>query len=914
MRLRHLAGLAAVATAFLGLPVPASALADASTIYVDDIRTANCSDAGSGTQQQPFCTIQAAADVVQPGQTVQVAPRLYRQTQVTLTHSGTPDKPITFRGGSIRSGLTGMAKLYGAGGGPTTLPRGFVLNSVHDVAISGFVLDTAGGGVVLNGTSRVTLDGNSFKDAFQNTAAELDVTGTSAATTISRNTFYTENVNSVVVEPGATGTVVTGNAIENAYGGGVQVTDAPGTVVTGNTVSTGCTPAVALLGNSSKAVVENNILAADSFVRSQAQCSSMSELAVSTASYQGTAEDYNLADPPLGQPAPYLQGAHDLTADPRYYSLGLELTEGSPAIDSADANAPGELSTDLRGYQRIDDPTVANTGTGTGVYDRGAYEYTPAAQAPTVIPSAGQLPVGAAVTFTVTSFNGWSSLVSYTYDFGDGTRVTTADSSASHTYTATGTYNVSVVAVLKDGESSATTVTDPMTVVPPGPFVAALAVAPNDQALGYTASATASSSWSISTYLFDFGDGTGQSGCLGFNSCEHTYHREGDYTVTLTVRDDGGNVRTAEQQVHVGYQPSSYYTLTPTRVLDTRNTRSTLGPGQTLTIPLLNRDRENLNPLPFDQTPDAVVLNVTAVAKDSAGFLTVYPADTDRPSTSNVNFLAGQAVPNLVTVPVGPDGVSVYNRFGDTDVVVDILGYYSSNPQTWLKYTAQAPVRLLDTRPNNPLGAGGETSVQIRGQHNVPTDATAVVLNVTATEPDSAGYFTVYPGGTARPGTSNVNFTAGQTVANQVIVPIGPDGTVKLYNFAGDAHAVVDLFGYYSPSGEALFQPVTPRRLLDTRPGNAIGSGGRLSVATGAPAGTTGAVLNITATEPTQPGFLTVWADGADRPGTSNLNFTAGQTVPNHVTTPVGADGAFDVYNFSGSTQVVADLFGYFHN
>ncbi|MEV4555595.1 hypothetical protein AB0K51_01210 [Kitasatospora sp. NPDC049285] len=71
-------------------------------------------------------------------------------------------------------------------------------------------------------------------------------------------------------------------------------------------------------------------------------------------------------------------------------------------------------------------------------------------------------------------------------------------------------------------------------------------------------------------------------------------------------------------------------------------------------------------------------------------------------------------------------------------------------------------------------------------------------------------------------------------------------------------------------------------------------------------------MLNVTSTNSQDDSYLTVWAHGAPRPGTSNVNFTAGKTVPNHVVTPLGTDGRFDVFNHVGSTDVIADVFGYF--
>jgi hypothetical protein len=73
-----------------------------------------------------------------------------------------------------------------------------------------------------------------------------------------------------------------------------------------------------------------------------------------------------------------------------------------------------------------------------------------------------------------------------------------------------------------------------------------------------------------------------------------------------------------------------------------------------------------------------VVLNVTAVSPTSGGYLTVWPdLITPRPVTSDLNFAAGQTVPNLVIVQVGTNGkVDVYNAFGSTNVLIDVMGWY----------------------------------------------------------------------------------------------------------------------------------------------------------------------------------------------------------------------------------------------
>ena len=94
------------------------------------------------------------------------------------------------------------------------------------------------------------------------------------------------------------------------------------------------------------------------------------------------------------------------------------------------------------------------------------------------------------------------------------------------------------------------------------------------------------------------------------------------------------------------------------------------------------------------------------------------------------------------------------------------------------------------------LAAGGTIQLPIVGLI-VPPNARSVLLNVTATEPDAAGYLTVYPGNAPRPSTSNVNYLKGQTVPNTVIVGLSPTGTIDIFSFAA-SHVIVDVVGYFA--------------------------------------------------------------------------------------------------------------------
>lgn len=243
------------------------------------------------------------------------------------------------------------------------------------------------------------------------------------------------------------------------------------------------------------------------------------------------------------------------------------------------------------------------------------------------------------------------------------------------------------------------------------------------------------------------------------------------------------------------------------------------------------------------------------------------------------------------------------------------------------------PHRVLDTRnaigaPRAKVAGHGTVSVTVAGVAGVPaSNVSAVVVNVTVTDALASGFTTVYPGGTVRPAASNLNFVAGQTVANLVTVGLGGSGQVSLFNgSSASVDLLADVAGYYvggTATVAGSFVSLTPKRILDTRNGigtvkKALRGKGKLDVTVqGAggvnPAGAAAVVMNITVTDPTSSGYLTVYPAGGVRPTASNLNFAAGKTVPNLVTVALGTSGHVTIYNGStGSVEVIADVAGYY--
>ncbi|MFD7257845.1 PKD domain-containing protein [Streptomyces sp. NPDC059874] len=477
----------------------------------------------------------------------------------------------------------------------------------------------------------------------------------------------------------------------------------------------------------------------------------------------------------------------------------------------------------------------------------------------------------------------------------------------------------------------------------------ALSGANADLAVALVATATSAHGFGLDTEItsaavpltvtVEWGDGTKDvttASGSGLLKHTHIYEELGAYTVKVTVEDTANATKTVNS-VTVGTAGSDFTPYAPTRLLDTREgIGATQGP-----VPSRGTARVKVGGNGgIPQGVTAVVLNVTVTNPLGSGFITAYPEGSPRPGSSNVNFTAGQTVPNLVVVPVGENGfVDLYNGSWDSsvDVIADVTGYFTRKASSG--YTSMDPVRFVDTREGlgtaqGQVPARGGFTTRIGGLRGVPSGISAVALNVTVTDPKASGYLTVLPGGGAIPNASNLNFTAGQTIANSVIVPVSADGTITVFNgsWGGATDVVVDVVGSYGTAGTGAYMPVEPERLFDTRDpaGQAYGAleGDTYiyaALSTRNPH-ITGYVLNSTVTDTKGAGYLTVAPDPntldeyVNRtaawprpPFISNLNWTAGATVPNLVQASTGSHGIIDFWNKGwDSTELVVDLFGYY--
>lgn len=518
----------------------------ASTLYLVDNTNSACNDTGpnAGTSGQPFCTIAAAAKVAQPGGTVLVNAGTYAGTSVNPTNSGTAGSQIAF---TANAGVT-------INGGT----RAFALSSRSYITIHGFTITgTSSYGISVSGGSNVTISGNTESFAgtpitspamgiylsnlngglvqgnitHDNSAHGIYLTGTTTGVTVQGNTSYhnayqyQRNANGI--DDIAPGNSIIGNVTYanedtgiNIYTGGnnalvasnvtygngdhgIDDFDVTGGRIIGNTVYANCTDGINVEGTSGNYDIENNVSmnnATGAVINptpipvnpSTGQpyytntCNRrIGNIGVYDSAPASTTANYNLVYQ-SGAGAWYTwagttynslsalqtatgQESAGKFANPLFANASagnFQLSAGSPAIDSANAAASGEQSTDILGNSRVDDPSTPNTGNPAGSFsDRGAYEFqaggggggtqTPPTAALTVSPSSGNAPL--AVTANASgSTAGSSPISSYSFDFGDGTTVgPQSGATANHTYPSAGTFKVTVT--VTDGNSLTST-------------------------------------------------------------------------------------------------------------------------------------------------------------------------------------------------------------------------------------------------------------------------------------------------------------------------------------------------------------------------------------------------------------------------------------------------------------------------
>ncbi|HEY7337892.1 MAG TPA: SBBP repeat-containing protein [Bryobacteraceae bacterium] len=366
--------------------------------------------------------------------------------------------------------------------------------------------------------------------------------------------------------------------------------------------------------------------------------------------------------------------------------------------------------------------------------------------------------------------------------------------------------------------------------------------------------------------------------------------------------------------------------VTPCRLYDTRN----LAQGGPFITGNTSRNFTIPGACGVPSTAQAYSLNVAVVPHTALGFLTVWPTGQTQPTVATLNSIDGRIKSNAAIVPAGAGGaISVYAT-NDTDVVLDINGYFvpASTPGA-LAFYPMTPCRVVDTRNgtllNGQFTGGNSRTVQtLSSSCNVPAAAQAYSLNFTVVASGQVGFVTAYPTGVTRPVVATLNATpplplaaTPVVIANAAIVPVGTGGSIDVYA-TNPTDLVVDINGYFAPPGAGgmSLYALSPCRVLDTRkPAGSPPFTGSIDVnVLGAVCGGTpqaqGYVFNATAVPPAPLGFLTMWPQGTTQPTVATLNALDGAITNNMAIVPTNNT---EVSAFgSNATHLVLDMFGYF--
>ena len=386
------------------------------------------------------------------------------------------------------------------------------------------------------------------------------------------------------------------------------------------------------------------------------------------------------------------------------------------------------------------------------------------------------------------------------------------------------------------------------------------------------------------------GVATVSAGVANFTATVHT----GSHLITATYSGDGSlygpSTTLVPAQITVTPAGGAVHALTPRRILDTRNG---IGAPRGVAVPANGKlvlQVSGAGNLPLSNI-EAGILNMTIRTSGASGFLTMYASDRAAPNVSSLSFDANVITAGLTIVPVSASGkVTIVNHSAKPINLLADSGGYFANQLTSLtlggRYNGFAPFNLLNTS-KTPMKPGASVTVKMTGRSSgtsrIPaTGVASVMLELTGTNPNGDGYVSAYPGRTAYPDSSVLNFSRNVTRSNRVIVAVGSDGTVIFKNSKlSSVGLLIDVVGFFTTdsntAGGTTYVPLAlaTRLVSAVWPTNAAryvqiaGRGGIPPYNAFVPP--VGVIVNITGTAQTADTLMSVYPSGthpiADRPG-----------------------------------------------
>jgi hypothetical protein len=316
----------------------------------------------------------------------------------------------------------------------------------------------------------------------------------------------------------------------------------------------------------------------------------------------------------------------------------------------------------------------------------------------------------------------------------------------------------------------------------------------------------------------------------------------------------------------------------------------------------------------------ALLLRITSTQATAGTWLTAYPHNAPRPSVSMVNVGPGETLSNTAVVRPAADGqITIYNAYGETHVVVDVQGYFTTSTGSANGgFVPLTQKRVVDTTKTTMIPAGGSRTFDLAGG-GVPVGASAAFVEVTVPSSVTAtGWFTAAPTGvTASTSTLNViNYEDRVNTATGAMLPLTTDTRITFTNKGtAPAHLIADIFGYSTKTATAGagMRPMTARLYNGTLGANAVVDvqvGGTNGLPT---RGIAGAVLSMQAGGGTSYGALRAWSTGGVEPGVAHTQYNATTHHRASVVVKPGTDGKVRIKNYgSAATLIYIDLEGWF--
>jgi hypothetical protein len=888
-----------------------TAATTATALYVN-ASSRSCTDSGPGSKAQPFCTLQAAANVVQPGQTVYIGGVGASLTKtLTITRSGTPAAPITI------TTLPGSAaaQIFPVPGIAT-----IALTGVHDVILDNLTVyqehnQTA---IRVTGSHDVTLSRLAVHQAMGDTAPlsaiGVDIDGASAGVTLSRDTVDGGSGTAVLARAGASRIVVTTSLIATPDGTGVSLVGVANAVLTGDSVSTALCGTAARIAGGTSATVENDAFAAGT----DTTCASaVPALSVDSGSAPLVQADYDgftgqgaaisWAGQSYASAAAFAAatglGAHDVDA---YAPPKGVPDEYNKLIDAANCAAPDTLPVDVYGHPRVRDPLVS--GTGAACYsDIGAVEredeisYGLYAQS-----NSTPAPYAASLLIQSPGLSSWNEPVTISVTWGDGSAPQTVTTmTPAHTYTVPGWYKASVTVTDTDGTSLTRSV----------PFVAATTAPPKatltwrpDPAGGIDLiGSLGGEAWEVPSTTMTSGDGqtavtTSGGGGPGAAEPEQQfiYAAPGTYSATFNGTDVlGRTLNTATTKVVVG---DAYHQIgSPTVVLSQR-------------VPAHGVVKLSKAVLggSYAAGMRAAFSDVTVSGAAKSGSITVYPDGAASRAVTALRFTAGHAASQSTLVTPGADGDAdfVNNSGGPVQLSVRPYGL-DITKLAWQNLDEYLPIKPVQVLSAKTVGANREFAINVGGGFGLPSFRNdAVAVNITVSHGRTAGYLAA-----AVNGVHYLSWAAGQQVSRLVVLPTNGGGSWAFFSNAGTGSVVVSasVVGYYgnpwfyAAAPFAAFMPAGPAHVAQVRvaAGHAVTLpvGGRYGLPSH---GVSAALVSLTATSTGAVGAIDGWAAGTARPAVPVLSYAAGTTTGTALISLPGGAG-IELYN-TGTAPVTVTV------